>query len=64
MLFSGQGTSGHRIGDAAWEVEFRRFMETAHPELVQALQGGAKMSDETINALKAAIDEFKQQVTV
>jgi len=48
----------------AWEVEFRRFMETAHPELVQAVQGGAKMSDETINALKTAIDEFKQQVTV
>jgi hypothetical protein len=23
VMFSGQGTGGHRIGDAAWEVEFR-----------------------------------------
>jgi len=48
----------------AWETEFLRFMETAHPEVVQSVQGGGKMPDETLNALKAAIDEFKQQVTV
>ena len=48
----------------AWELEFRRFMETAHPDVVQTVQGGGKMSDETLNALKGAIDEFKKQVAV
>jgi F-type H+-transporting ATPase subunit alpha len=47
-----------------WENEFHRFMETAHPEIGETIMRDKTLSDETINALKAAIDEFKQQVAV
>src|SRR5438477_32285 len=48
----------------AWEAEFHRFMETAHPEIIETIQKDKALSDETINALKTAIDEFKQQVVI
>ena len=37
-------------------------METAHPEIVETIAKEKALSDETIDALKAAIEEFKKQV--
>src|SRR2546425_5695079 len=48
----------------AWETEFHRFMETAHPEIIETIQKDKALSDETIAALRAAIDEFKKQVVI
>ncbi len=48
----------------AWENEFHRFMETAHPEIIETIAKDKALSDETIAALKAAIDEFKMQVVI
>src|SRR5947208_3675672 len=47
-----------------WETEFHRFMETAHPEIIETITKEKALSDETIAALKAAIDEFKKQVVI
>ena len=47
-----------------WETEFHRFMETAYPELIETIANEKALSDETIETLQAAIDEFKKQVTV
>jgi F-type H+-transporting ATPase subunit alpha len=47
-----------------WENEFHRFMETAHPEIGETIMKDKALSDETINNLRAAIDEFKKQVVV
>jgi F-type H+-transporting ATPase subunit alpha len=46
----------------AWEDEFHRFMETGHPEIISSISDEKALSDETIEALKTAIDEFKKQV--
>jgi len=35
----------------AWETEFHRFMETAHPEIIETIQRDKALSDETIAAL-------------
>jgi F-type H+-transporting ATPase subunit alpha len=48
----------------AWENEFHRFMETAHPEIGEVITRDKALSEETINSLRAAIDEFKRSVTV
>ncbi len=48
----------------AWETEFHRFMETAHPEIGETITRDKALSDETINALRAAIEEFKKQVVI
>jgi F-type H+-transporting ATPase subunit alpha len=48
----------------AWENEFHRFMETAHPEILDTIMNEKALSDATIEALRGAIDEFKQQVAV
>jgi F-type H+-transporting ATPase subunit alpha len=48
----------------AWENEFHRFMETAHPEIGETIARDKALSEETINNLRAAIDEFKRSVTV
>jgi F-type H+-transporting ATPase subunit alpha len=45
-----------------WETEFHRFMETAHPEIGETITKDKALSDETIAALRAAIDEFRQQL--
>jgi len=47
-----------------WETEFHRFMETAHPEIGETITKDKALSDETINALRTAIEEFKKQVVV
>ncbi|MBV9580965.1 MAG: F0F1 ATP synthase subunit alpha [Chloroflexi bacterium] len=47
-----------------WESEFHRFMETAHPEIGETIMQDKALSDETINALRTAIDQFKQQVVL
>jgi F-type H+/Na+-transporting ATPase subunit alpha len=47
-----------------WETEFHRFMETAHPEIGDAIMKDKALSDETINTLKSAIGEFKKQVVL
>src|ERR687885_2573242 len=47
-----------------WENEFHRFMETVHPEILDTVMRDKALSDETINVLKAAIDEFKRQVVL
>jgi F-type H+-transporting ATPase subunit alpha len=46
----------------AFEVAFHRFMETSHPDIGQRIDTDKQISDETEEALKQAIDEFKQQV--
>jgi F-type H+/Na+-transporting ATPase subunit alpha len=48
----------------AWENEFHRFTETAHPEILATIAKDKALSDETIAALRAAIEEFKKQVAV
>jgi F-type H+/Na+-transporting ATPase subunit alpha len=48
----------------AWETEFHRFMESGHPEILETIQKEKTLSDETIAALKAAIEEFKKQVVI
>jgi F-type H+-transporting ATPase subunit alpha len=48
----------------AWEVEFHRFMESAHPEIGETIMKDKVLSDETIEKLRAAIDQFKKEVTV
>jgi F-type H+-transporting ATPase subunit alpha len=47
-----------------WETEFHRFMETAHPEILDTIMNDKALSDETIAALRSAIDEFKKQVVL
>ena len=39
-------------------------METAHPEIIETIQKEKALSDATIEALKAAIEEFKKQVVI
>jgi F-type H+-transporting ATPase subunit alpha len=48
----------------AWESEFHRFVETAHPEILDTITNEKALSDATIEALRGAIDEFKKQVTL
>ncbi len=44
----------------AWEENFHRFMETNHPELEQKINEDKEIKPETEEALKAAIQAFKQ----
>src|ERR1700730_17734365 len=48
----------------AWETEFHRFMETGHADIVATVEKEKALSADTIEALKAAIDEFKKQVVI
>jgi F-type H+-transporting ATPase subunit alpha len=47
-----------------WETEFHRFMDTAHPEILETITNDKALSDETIQALRGAIEEFKKQVVL
>ncbi|HEY3063962.1 MAG TPA: F0F1 ATP synthase subunit alpha [Chloroflexota bacterium] len=47
-----------------WENEFHRFVETAHPELLETIMKDKSLSDDTIGALRSAIEEFKKQVVI
>jgi F-type H+/Na+-transporting ATPase subunit alpha len=44
----------------AFEASFHRFMDSTHPEIGEAVAQEKRMSDETIQALRAAIEEFKK----
>jgi len=48
----------------AWENEFHRFMETAYPQVIETIMRDKALSDETINTLRRAIEEFKKQIVV
>ncbi|MDQ6659348.1 MAG: F0F1 ATP synthase subunit alpha, partial [Chloroflexota bacterium] len=50
---------------AVWESAFYRYMDSTHPEIgqqmvEQAIVGQNKMSDELLQSLRSAIEEFKQ----
>jgi F-type H+-transporting ATPase subunit alpha len=47
-----------------WEKAFHRFMATSHPEIGQAIMRDKALKEETIKALRAAIEEFKRTVVV
>jgi F-type H+-transporting ATPase subunit alpha len=44
----------------AWEAAFHSFMENSHPELGQTITAAKQLSNETIESLRAAIEEFKK----
>jgi len=46
-----------------FEEGFLRFMDASRPEIGEAITRDRAMSPETIEALKAAIGEFKQTVS-
>jgi F-type H+-transporting ATPase subunit alpha len=46
----------------AFEESFHRFMETSHPDIGKRIAEDKVLSDETEEALKKAITEFKDQV--
>ena len=46
----------------AFEESFHRFMETSHPDIGKRIAEDKELSDETEEALKKAIAEFKEQV--
>ncbi len=48
---------------ALWEERFHEFMAAAHPEIGQAILRDKELKPETIEALKAAIEEFKRTVS-
>jgi len=50
---------------AAWEQGFYRYMDANHPEIMQeivdkSVNGKSKMSNDLLNSLNAAIDEYKK----
>jgi F-type H+-transporting ATPase subunit alpha len=47
-----------------WENQFHDFMRTAHPEVLETINADKKLTDETIEALKNAIGEFKRSVSI
>jgi len=44
----------------AFEVDFHRFMETNHTEIGKSIAETKELSDKVEEALKKAIEEFKQ----
>ena len=44
----------------SWEDAFHTYMENSHPELGQTITDEKRLSDETIEKLRSAIDEFKK----
>jgi F-type H+-transporting ATPase subunit alpha len=48
----------------AWENEFHRFIETSHSDIIETITKEKALSDETTNALRTAIEEFKKEVAV
>ena len=44
----------------AFEADFHRFMETNHPEIGKAISQDKEISTDTEEALKKAVEEFKQ----
>jgi F-type H+-transporting ATPase subunit alpha len=59
-------TNGHldevpveRIQD--WEAGFHAFMREQRPEVGQAIRQSGKLEEDTVEGLKAAIDEYNQR---
>ncbi|HHW07083.1 MAG TPA: F0F1 ATP synthase subunit alpha [Clostridia bacterium] len=46
-----------------FEKEFLPYLRNSHPEILRDIRESGKLSDETIAALKGAIEEFKQTFT-
>ncbi len=47
----------------AWEDQFHDFMKNAHAETLKTITDEKRLSDETIEALKKAVTEFKRTVS-
>jgi F-type H+-transporting ATPase subunit alpha len=47
-----------------WESEFYRFMQSSHPQIGETIIKEGSMSDELIEDLKKALDEFKKTASV
>jgi F-type H+-transporting ATPase subunit alpha len=47
----------------AWEAQFHDFMKNVHPEILDTTTKDKRLTDETIEALKQAITEFKRTVS-
>jgi F-type H+-transporting ATPase subunit alpha len=47
-----------------WEEELHRFMETHHPDIVQAISSEEDISEKTEAAFRNALSEFKQTVAL
>ncbi|MBF6613905.1 MAG: F0F1 ATP synthase subunit alpha [Chloroflexi bacterium] len=47
----------------SWEEQFHDFMKNAHPEVLETIANDKRLSDETIEAIKNAITEFKRTVS-
>ncbi len=48
----------------AWEERFYKFMDTTHPDIGQAITAAKDIKPETEEALKKALAEFKQAVSL
>ncbi len=48
----------------SWEEQFHSFFKTAHPEILSTITDEKRISDETTEVLKRAIDEFKRTVAL
>ncbi len=44
----------------AWKEQFLPWVDATYPDLVRTLNTGEKMSDQTIESLKAALEEFNR----
>ncbi|MGA7730187.1 MAG: F0F1 ATP synthase subunit alpha [Chloroflexia bacterium] len=47
----------------SWESQFHEFMKNVHTEILDTITKEKRLSDETIEALKQAITEFKRTVS-
>src|SRR4029077_3380079 len=43
-----------------WEEQFHDYMKNSHPEILEAINKDKRLSDETIEALKETITQFKK----
>jgi F-type H+-transporting ATPase subunit alpha len=49
---------------ARWEAEFYRFMASSYPQIGQEVAREKRMSDELIDQLKRAVEDFQRTTTV
>ena len=52
------GIAVERIGE--WKEQFLRWVDATHPDLVRIIATGEKMKDDTIESLRAALEEFNK----
>lgn len=48
----------------AWEAQFHDYMKNGHADILQTITSEKRLSDETIEALKKAISDFKRTVSL